>query len=150
MFDWPEHTHTSPTSTSLTASSFFPFTVSCAGWLLAVSGGSLAVHLPEPSAVALAVCPPRVTVTSSLASALPQTGTGMPCWRTMWSPNSGESFTSARALAAEKRRASAARVYRRSAAPARRVVVDAFIWAVPLENGGVFLQLRGNTRDAAA
>jgi hypothetical protein len=35
-------------------------------------------------------------VTCSPGSAHPQTGTGMPCCRTMWSPNSAAGLTSAR------------------------------------------------------
>src|SRR4051812_14642707 len=126
MFDCPEHTHTSPTSTSLTVSVFLPFTVSAAGLALAGIAGSFAVHLPEPSALALAVWSPKVTVTGSFASAVPHTGTAMPCWRTMWSPNSGDSFTSARADAAGRSRSEHSNAARTAQGANRRRFIGGF------------------------
>jgi hypothetical protein len=82
MFDWPEHTHTSPTSTSLNVSVFFPATVISIGAPASIAS-SVTRHLPCASATAAASRPPAFTATASPGSAVPQTGTFVPRWSTM-------------------------------------------------------------------
>ena len=72
MFDWPEQSQTSPTSTSSKVIVFLPLTVSVCG-PPAGSGSSVTDHLPSSSALAVLVWPAIVTVTSSPGSAQPQT-----------------------------------------------------------------------------
>ena len=96
MLDWPAHTHTSPMSTSLNVTVFFPFTVSVCGPPYSATGFKSTLHIPSAPAVVECTCEPNVTVIGSLGSALPQTLFPMPCWSTMWSPNILLSETSAR------------------------------------------------------
>src|SRR5687768_5115619 len=95
MFDWPEAIQTSPTSTSARRISFFPFTISSCG-PPAAGVASFTCHLPSAPALAVALASPSETVTSSPASAQPQTAASAFCWRTMWSPKIFGSRTSAR------------------------------------------------------
>ena len=94
MFDWPEQNHTSPTTTSLNSTLFFPLTVNFAPVALAFKGVSATDHLPS-FAVVSAFCPANSTVTFSPSSAQPQTGTFWSRWRTMRSLKMTGSFTSA-------------------------------------------------------
>jgi hypothetical protein len=94
MFDCPDASHTSPTSTSLTVSVFLPDTVSVSA-SPAGRGSSFTDQLPARSAVVFFVCLPSVTLTSSPASAQPQTGTAASRWSTAWSLKTLGSFTSA-------------------------------------------------------
>ena len=100
MFDCPEQSQTSPTSTSLNVTAVLPPETTsgvpaCFG--SAFIAGSLTSHLPESSAVAEASWPRNLTVTFSPGSAVPQTGTAMPCCSTMWSPKTGAALAAARA-----------------------------------------------------
>ena len=100
MFDWPEPSQTSPTSTSEKVTVFWPLTVSVCG-PAAASGASFTDHLPSAPAFAVAVWPAIVTVTSSPGAAVPHTGTAVARWSTMWLPKMAGSFTSARAAMAK-------------------------------------------------
>ena len=53
MFDWPEQTQTSPTSTSFSSRWLVPRIVSVAGLAFAGSGASFTVHLPSAPALAV-------------------------------------------------------------------------------------------------
>ena len=99
MFDWPEQSHTSPTNTSLTVTEFvLPFARSWSG-PPACKASNRTDHFPSAAAVAVLVWPPSATVTASPGSAHPQTGSVMSRCKTMWSPNTPASFTSADATA---------------------------------------------------
>jgi hypothetical protein len=74
MFDWPEQTQTSPTSTSRTVMVFSPATVISSG-PPADSGSSDTRQRPLASAVVEALRPPISTLTCSPGAAVPQTGT---------------------------------------------------------------------------
>ena len=63
-----------------------------------------AFHAPEASALVVTLCPARDTVTSSPGAAVPQTGTGFCCWRTMPSPKILDSVASARDACGASRR----------------------------------------------
>src|ERR1017187_5165275 len=102
MFDWPDPSHTSPTSTSLTviaALSFLPAIVIVYG-PPDFSFANRTIHVPVASAVADFVWPLNFTVIFSPGSAVPQMGTCMPFCSTMWSLIKALGFTSARAEAA--------------------------------------------------
>src|ERR1017187_3432249 len=102
MFDWPDPSHTSPTSTSLTviaALSFLPAIVIVYG-PPDFSFANRTIHVPVASAVADFVWPLNFTVIFSPGSAVPQMGTCMPFCSTIWSPNKVLGFPSARAEAA--------------------------------------------------
>ena len=98
MFDCPLQTQTSPTSTSLISTASPPLSPA----IVIVSGppacNGLRVndHLP-PLATALASWSRILTVTVSPSSAVPQTGKGLPRWRTAPSENSGWGVTLASA-----------------------------------------------------
>ena len=82
MFDCPEPTHTSPTSTSLIVTVLAPLTtISCGP--PAFSGSRVTFHLPPLSAAAVCFWPQMATVTFSSAAAVPQTGTRISRWITM-------------------------------------------------------------------
>ena len=95
MFDWPEQTHTSPTTTFVILIVFALETVISDGSARAGPAGSVAVHLPSSFARAFAVLPSKETVTSAPGSVQPQTGTGVPRWRTMPSEKMAATVTSA-------------------------------------------------------
>ena len=97
MFDCPDPSHTSPTSTSWIVIVFRPAIVICVAPAIGGSGASRTVHLPSAPASADCDCPSSVTVTRSPGVARPHTGTGIPCCTTMWSENSAAGVTSARA-----------------------------------------------------
>ena len=92
MFDWPEHSHTSPTTTSVSVSvglAVHSVAVRLVPSARAASGGRTARHVPSAPAVALAVAPstPRSsTATSAPGGAYPHTlaREGARC-STMWS-----------------------------------------------------------------
>src|SRR5438105_2578466 len=103
MLDWPEPSQTSPTRTSWIVRELIVMSSGPA----ATSGRSQAVHLPFSAAFAETVWPWKLTLTLSPGSAVPQTRTGMPCWRTMWSEIRAGSLTAAcRAAAVAKRQMS--------------------------------------------
>ena len=83
MFDCPEQIQTSPTSTSLNVTVFFPFTVTVTGVALPGNGVSSTRHFPLSSAWACVFSEPTVTVTASPGSAVPQTGSFAPSCSTM-------------------------------------------------------------------
>ena len=91
----PEQNHTSPTTTFLNTSAFSPATWNSAPSAHAFSGASAVFQRPCASAVAVAVCPAKDTVTFSPGAALPHTGTRCPCWSTMLSPNTRGIVTAA-------------------------------------------------------
>ena len=117
MFDWPEQTQTSPTSTSSKVTVFFPLTVIVCG-PPAGSGSSVTDHLPSSPAFAVFDWSAMLTVTSSPGSALPQTLSFCFCCKTMWLPKMFGSETSARAGGPPARNA--------AARPRARVRVDLF------------------------
>ena len=82
MFDCPEHSHTSPVSTSWIVIVLLPFTVIV---VLSpdFSGSSFTRHSPFSSAFADFVWPAMETVTSSPGEAHPQTGAAVSAWRIM-------------------------------------------------------------------
>ena len=82
MFDWPDASQTSPISTSLMVISLLALTVIVCG-PVAASFSSLSDHLPSAPAFADCFWPAMLTVTASLGSAQPQTGTAPSRWRTM-------------------------------------------------------------------
>ena len=98
MFDCPEPTHTSPTTTFFNVMVFLPDTDSSTG-PPAFIGASSIFHLPLRSAVAVACRPPTLTVTCSPDPAQPQTATLASRWSTMLSPKIAGNFTSADAEA---------------------------------------------------
>src|SRR5437016_1276649 len=74
MFDWPEQTQTSPTSTSSTSTRFLaPFTISLYGPPAACVGNTVD-HLPSARDLVVAVAPLSSTVISSPGLAQPHTG----------------------------------------------------------------------------
>ena len=86
MFDWPDPSHTSPTSTSFTTIGASPALLPA----IVISNGppdfSLVrrtIHLPVASAVADLVWPLNLIVTFSAGSAVPQIGTDIPLCNTM-------------------------------------------------------------------
>ena len=81
MFDWPLHSQTSPTSTSLIETVFPPVMVSVCGVALAASGWSRTIHLPSLAMVETC-CPAKATVIFSPSLAVPQTGTSIFCCKT--------------------------------------------------------------------
>src|SRR5579862_1539959 len=78
MFDWPEHSHTSPTSTSCAVLFWFPSPLLTVRVRDSVDAGILsrcAIHLPSASATAVLVWPANETVTLVPGFAHPHTGT---------------------------------------------------------------------------
>ncbi len=106
MLDWPEHSQTSPTSTSFTVWLAPPlaWADSTKGPPAAVAGRA-ADQWPEASAVAVADAPPSDTVTVSPGEAWPQTGMGWSRCRTARSLNMACSSGVGWAAAAEAQRA---------------------------------------------
>jgi hypothetical protein len=101
MFDWPEQTQTSPTRTFLKVSVLRPATVNSNG-PPALCGPTKTSQRPRASAVALALSPRNETVTRSPGSAQPQTRALRPCCKTMLSPMTDGTRTSARAAPARE------------------------------------------------
>jgi hypothetical protein len=109
MLDWPEHSHTSPTSTStivcaapsalLTASVYGP---------PAGSAGSVACQWPSASARPCTVWPAKRIVSAAPGFAWPQTGSARSRCSTAWSWNSGLSSAASAAHAAPVPRHSSA------------------------------------------
>ena len=101
MFDCPDPSQTSPTSTSLIVIGVLPalpvIVIVNGAPAFAASFASFTIHLPSASAVANFVWPAIFTVTFSPASAVPHTGTVRPFCSTMWSLNKAAGFISARA-----------------------------------------------------
>lgn len=89
MLDWPEPTHTSPTSTSRTVRSLTDISSGPA----AESGRSQSSHFPSGRAVVETFCPWKPTLTVSPGSAAPHMRTGIPCCNTMWSEIKAGSLT---------------------------------------------------------
>ena len=94
IFDCPEPTHTSPTSTSCTWIVLLPAMVMSYG-PPGFSFVNRTIQRPSAPATALRCCFRKVTVTFSPGAAVPHTGTDIPLCNTAWSLNSGEGFTSA-------------------------------------------------------
>ena len=126
MLDWPEATHTSPTSTSASSMVFSPFTTTVWDPPAAI-GFSASRQRPSESATADAAFRPIETVTSSPGEAQPQNGRAAPRCRTMRSPSTDGSLTSAVAVAAERAKT-------RQPSPAIRVL-SAFMASPPGRNG---------------
>src|SRR5258706_8868921 len=103
MFDCPEATHTSPTSTSWNVMAFEAFTVSVKG-PPAEDGGRYKLHLPRSSAVVLACVPRNSAATRSPDAAIPHTWMGRSRCTTMWSENRAGTVTSAAAEIAGKKK----------------------------------------------
>ena len=78
MFDWPEHSHTSPTSTSVRRWLMSPALTTSACGPPALCAGSSMRQRPVASAVAVAFAVFSDTVTRVPASARPQIGIGRP------------------------------------------------------------------------
>lgn len=95
MFDWPEQSQLSPTSTSSIFTDSGPLAgkpagpsdsvmdMTC-GVLLAFIESRTTFHVPSLSAVADLTWPPNSTVTFLPAGAQPHTGTLASLWMTMW------------------------------------------------------------------
>ena len=109
MFDWPDASQTSPTTTSRMVTVFFPVTTSSAGSAEAGTAASVTRQRPLASVVVLTCWPLKETVTCSPASARPQTGRALSRCSTAWSWNSGASVTSARTAAPRHRSGSRGR-----------------------------------------
>jgi hypothetical protein len=105
MLDCPEHTQTSPISTSLMVMALLPRTWSVNGPPAGILG-RIASHSPASSALTVRWLLPKKTVTASPGAALPQSLMGALRWSTMPSEITLGSVTSADA--AEARAASAA------------------------------------------
>src|SRR4051812_38400914 len=103
MFDWPEPTQTSPTSTLCTVTVVLPATVISYG-PPALSGPKRTAHRPSAPVVVDSLAPATVTVTFSPGSAQPHTRAFAPCWSTMLSPTSAGSLTTALAGVASAQR----------------------------------------------
>ena len=102
MFDCPEPSHTSPTSTSCTVIEFLPFTTSVCG-----PPALKLRQLERPLAVLARLGGPGLARDgggdlASPGSAQPQSEQSSSCWRTMWSEKMAGSFTSARASGAAR------------------------------------------------
>src|SRR5258706_16134056 len=100
MLDWPDATQTSPTSTSLSVTVLVAFTTRENG-PPASPGDKYRLQRPRSSVVAVLLSPRNVTATLSPGVALPQTCTGIPRCRTMWSARSAGSVASAKDCNAE-------------------------------------------------
>ena len=88
MLDWPESSHTSPTSTLVRVREDPPLVTSIVRPLvLATIGSRRTCHLPSAPAVAFLVCPAKVTCTGWFGSAQPHTGTAASRCSTMSFPN---------------------------------------------------------------
>ena len=86
MFDCPEQSQTSPTSTSAISAWASPAVRRrAAGLASAGIASSASAHVPSPPTVAAAVRSPSVTLTFSPASPVPQTVSGQSRCTTMWS-----------------------------------------------------------------
>ncbi len=109
MFDCPDTSHTSPTSTSFNSTRFLPLTVRTTGVAFARRESSHTRQRPSAPAVVLFVCPAKLTVTASPGSARPQTGTRTPRCKTIESESTSGSETSARTSAAEASETSSAK-----------------------------------------
>jgi len=94
MFDWPEHSQTSPTRMLFTVTVLVPAMVIVCG-PPAVMAGSCTLHFPLSQAVAVTLVSPSVTVTFVPGSSQPQIGTASPRCRTMLSPMTDGSLTAA-------------------------------------------------------
>ncbi len=108
MFDWPEASQTSPTSTSRAIARARPSATSSYG-PPAGSASRVARNRPDASAVAFAVLPASVTVTASPGSLVPHTGSGRSRWSTAWSVKTDASRSSAGAGPAPERPATVSR-----------------------------------------
>ena len=87
MFDCPEASQTSPTSTSCSLTVVFPSEIVIVrGSKLASMGSSLSIHEPSSPTVVRTFCPANLTLTFLPGIPLPQMAAGSPCWRTMLSP----------------------------------------------------------------
>lgn len=75
MLDWPEASHTSPTSTSSNLAES-PFCTAASVWPVAQGGmgGSVTLHFPLESVFVFRAVFPKVTVISLLGAAVPETG----------------------------------------------------------------------------
>jgi hypothetical protein len=83
MFDWPEHSQTSPISTSDTAVVPLPsVTVRDSGVLLAGRSARVIAKRPSAPARALPLIRPSVAVTVSPGAAVPSIRIGWPRWMT--------------------------------------------------------------------
>src|SRR6185295_17963198 len=98
MFDWPEHTQTSPTRTFLNDRALLPVMFKVKG-PPDLSGPIIVCQCPPSSVTTDALFPAISTVTRSLGFAQPQIRTFLPCCKTMLSPMSDGTRTSADALA---------------------------------------------------
>jgi hypothetical protein len=82
MFDWPEQSHTSPTSRSPTSCARVGECAERECGPPAGMAGNVTLQRPDASARARCVAEPSVTVTSSPAFAVPQTAIGRSRWST--------------------------------------------------------------------
>ena len=97
MFDCPDATHTSPTTTPLISIAFLPAIQMFIGLSDAVIGGNSTSHLPSAVAVVRSCLSPSETWISSPGSAQPQTGIFAFCCITMLEPKMAGIVTSATA-----------------------------------------------------
>ncbi len=98
MFDWPEHSHTSPTSTSRTTRCSLPSSMSSAYGPPAAWRGSVASQRPFASASAVACAPSKPSLTR--APGVDQPHTCMGCSRCSTAPCENISGSSSFACAA--------------------------------------------------
>jgi hypothetical protein len=105
MFDWPEHSHTSPISRSVRVWVSAPERTVRLSGAPGSRAGSAADQRPWASAVALAFAPERSMATAALGWATPQTRIGWPRCRTAWSPKTGASKGAAEAAVARAAKA---------------------------------------------
>ena len=108
MLDWPEASHTSPTSTSSNLAES-PFCTAASVWPVPQGGmgGSVTLHFPLESVFVFKAVFPKVTVISLLGAAVPEMGMFFPWGSTIWEPkirsNRGASAHAAlRAMAAAR------------------------------------------------
>src|SRR4051794_31050712 len=121
MLDWPEPSQTSPTRTSSSSMVLLPLMVIFCALALASSLGRVTFHLPSSPALAVASLPPKLTVTDSPLSAVPQTTIGLSRWTTMWLAKTDGTVTSADAEdASSATTPQASRTERFMAGPSRR------------------------------
>ena len=106
MFDCPEASHTSPTSTSPSSMRPpSPLTLKATALPEARSGASLTLQRPSAAATALPISRPTFTFTSAPGVAVPHTLSGLSHCSTMQSVNTSASFSLASAARAISRAA---------------------------------------------
>jgi len=83
IFDCPEHSHTSPITIFVKVIEFVPLTIICRDELLISIESSVIFQEPPEPVITVFVCPLNWTDTLSPELAVPQTGTSIPCCKTI-------------------------------------------------------------------